>query len=136
MRLIRILHARGFNWDKRRFQSSYFKRIGNGISVIDRDCVFENYNTSICEHIRTFYSIVAGDPIVYWPFESSILGEKARLVSRISTAGDICHYDIENISHKEGRDIFRNYASNANLYICNNDNEDKFSIEKFKDFIK
>lgn len=103
---------------------------------MDRDCVFENYDTPICKHIKIFYSIVAGEPIVYWPFESSILGEKARLVNRPSNTGDICHYDIENLSHKESRDIFRNHASNSNLYICNNDNEDQFSIEKFRDLIK
>ena len=50
----------------------------------------------------------------------------------ISSTGDICHYDIENLPNKESRDIFRKHALNANLIICNNDGEEQFSVEKFK----
>jgi len=97
--------------------------------------VVDNYGTTICNHIRTFYSIVAGEPIVYWPLDSSLLGAKAILVNKESNTGDICHYDIENLSDKERRDIFRNHASNANLYICNNDGEEEFSVEKFRNML-
>jgi hypothetical protein len=53
-------------------------------------------------------------------------------VNIISITGDICHYDIEKLSNKESKDIFRNHALNANLIICNNDGEEQFSVEKFK----
>jgi hypothetical protein len=97
--------------------------------------VVKNYSTTICNHIRIFYSLVAVEPIIYWPFDSSILGTKAILINRKSNTGDICHYDIENLSDKETRDIFRNHASNANLCICNNDGEEEFSVNKFRDML-
>jgi hypothetical protein len=53
-------------------------------------------------------------------------------VNRESDTGDICHYDIENLSHKEGQDIFSRNASNDNFIICNNDDEVPFSIETLK----
>ena len=132
MRLVRILNARWFNWDKGRFQSSSFRKMGSGVSVFDRDCVADNYGTTICGHIRIFYSIVAAEPIVYWQFDSSVLSKTAILVNIISSTCDICHYDIENLPNKESRDIFRKHALNSNLIICNNDGEEQFSVEKFK----
>lgn len=95
----------------------------------------DNYGATICNHISNFYSIVAGEPIVYWEFDSSILGQNARLVNIISSTGDICHYDIENLSNKESRDIFRDHALNANLRICNKNGEEQFSVEKFRDLL-
>jgi hypothetical protein len=50
----------------------------------------------------------------------------------MSSTGDICHYDIENLPNKEGRDLFRNHALNANLIICDNDSEEQFTVEKFR----
>jgi hypothetical protein len=51
-------------------------------------------------------------------------------VNITSSTGDACHYDIQSMSNKESRDIFRDNALNANLYICNNDGDEQFSVEK------
>ena len=56
-------------------------------------------------------------------------------MNRESNTGDICHYDIGNLSNRESRNIFRNYATNDDLFICNNDNEEPFSIEKLNNLI-
>jgi len=97
--------------------------------------VAENYDTTICSHIRTFYATVTGEPIVYWPFDSSILGTKAILEKRESNTGDICHYDIKNLSNKEAKEIFREHAKSNNFFICNPDGEEPFTIEKLKNLI-
>lgn len=95
----------------------------------------DNYSTTICSHIRTFYLIIAGEPIVYWPFDSAILGETALLVNIRSNTGDDCHYDIVNLSNGESRRLFRDHALNANLRICNSDDEKQFSVEEFRDLL-
>ena len=95
----------------------------------------ENYGTAICRHIRAFYSVAAGEPIVYWPFDSSILGAGAILVKRQGDTGDICHYDIEKLSHKEAKEIFGDHALNDNLFFCNSDEEEPFSVNKLKELL-
>jgi hypothetical protein len=109
--------------------------MGSGISVFDRDCVDEHYGTTICDHIRAFYLTVTEEPIVYWSFDSSILGTKAILEKRESNTGDICHYDIENLSHREAEEIFRKHAKSNNFLICNVDDEEPFTIEKLRNLI-
>lgn len=94
-----------------------------------------NYGTTICEHIRTFYSTVTEEPIVYWPFDSSMLAAKSNIVNRESITGDVCHYDIENLSHKQAKEIFRDHASNDNLFICNPDDGEPFTIEKLRSLL-
>lgn len=94
-----------------------------------------NYGTTICNHIKTFYLVATGEPIVYWSFDSMILGEKAVLVNRLSNTGDICHYDIEKLSHREEKNIFSSHVSNGDLFICNNNGEGPFSVEKLKELI-
>lgn len=86
-------------------------------------------------HKNVLFNRCRGTYYIYWPFDLSILGEKAKLVNRASNTGDICHYDIENLSDKETRGIFRNHALNANLSICNNDGAEEFSVYKFRDLL-
>lgn len=95
----------------------------------------EHYGTTICNHIRTFYATVAGEPIVFWPFDSSILGNRAILTNRESNTGDVCHYDIENLKDNKAKGIFKDHAKSDRFLICNVDDDEPFTIEKIKSLI-
>jgi hypothetical protein len=77
--------------------------------------------------------MIAGEPIVYWQFDSEVLGDGVQLVKNVGTTGDDCHYDICQLPRKRGKDIFKENALNQNLRICINNDAIQFSLEVFED---
>jgi hypothetical protein len=124
MDAIRLLHRRHYDYRRRRFTSVAFKNSGEnpGISIIDCDCILNNSN-SICSHIRKFYQRTAGEPPIYWRFNTELLPNKIELEQENSASGDECHYNIRGLSDREARKFFKSYNQKLNLFkTCKNGN--------------
>ena len=121
MEIIRLLHIRHYDRRKQRFTSPAFKNFGNGISVIDQQCI-SNSGRTICEHIIAYYQSVASEPPIFWQFSSDILPQRSSIVPEVSTTGDICHYNIQGLSDKQARQFFKEYCCGiTQLLICRPD---------------
>lgn len=120
MELVRLLSHRHFDPRKARFNSLAFKNTGQepGISVINSDCIRAT-GASICEHIKTYYSGLAGEPAIYWVFSSETLPDGHTLEQETSSTGDICHYNIRGVPDAVARQWFKGYSSDlSNFQVC------------------
>jgi hypothetical protein len=97
-----------------------FKKYGDGISVIQEDCVSKT--STICNHLRKYYSSVDTPPHIFWVFNRDIIPKDCDFIQRDSDTGDKCHYDIVNLSAKKAKKIFNKYNYNGlkNFQICDN----------------
>ena len=123
MELIRLVPKQHFDRTKRRFNRLAFRNSsdGSGISVIASECI-ERLSPSICWHIRYFYSEVSRGPAIFWRFAAEILPTGCRLEQQDSATGDVCHYNIVNLSDGEARQLFQRYASDlAAFQLCEAD---------------
>jgi hypothetical protein len=101
MQAIRIFHIRHYDRHRKRFRSQAFTRFGNGISIIDEECILASGRT-VCEHIKFYYPTTASEPPIFWRFSTDLLPAPYRIVPEISTAGDKCHYDIQELPENKG----------------------------------
>ena len=118
MECVQLIHIRFYDWRKRRFTSLAFRNSTNGgASVIDRACIDVSGN-SVCVHIVTFYpDTVSGDPAIYWEFDTAILPNPHRLEQQTTPSGDVCHYNIHDLSDKQLKTEFR-IVSVSEMSIC------------------
>jgi hypothetical protein len=91
MEYVRLLHPKHYDCQRDEFKSLAFKVYDDGASVVQLACVG---GRGICEHIRTYYRNVGGEPPVFWIFEESILPTGSSLVQKRSDSGDDCHFNI------------------------------------------
>ena len=122
MDAVRLLHPKHYSYKRKRFVSLAFKNSGEvpGISIIDCECLFRTTDT-ICDHIRKYYRITAGEPPIYWRFDTGILPGNFKLEQEDSPAGDECHYNIRGITDKAAKSLFKNYWDKLHLFkICKN----------------
>ena len=62
------------------------------------------------------------EPPIFWIFSTDILPQPSVLVHTISTTGDECHYEIQQLSDRDRRKVFEIYGHDINrLYICAED---------------
>lgn len=123
MEAIRLLHRRHYDYRRRRFTSVAFKNTGEdpGISIIDYECIL-NTSNSICSHIREYYQRTAGEPPIYWRFNTEILPAEIELEQEDSLSGDKCHYNIKGLHDKEARKFFKKYNDKLHLFkTCQDD---------------
>ena len=121
MEAIRLFHIRHYDRRRKRFRSTAFTYFGEGISIIEKQCIITSSMT-ICEHIRTYYPTTASEPPIFWIFSTDILPAPSIIVPTISTTGDHCHYDIRQLSDNQRRNVFEKHAHNiASLRICSSD---------------
>jgi hypothetical protein len=106
MRYIRILRHQHWEKEKGRFDYRSFKKLGDGISVIDKQCV-EQKGGDICRHIATNYRTVTSDPIIFWNIPQAIL--PSHTIKSAPTPSDECHCDIVEISNEEAKKMFYGY---------------------------
>ena len=105
MGLIRIVHQKHYDPRQGRFKSLAFKNYGEGISVIDEDCI-RRLGNSVCDHIRGYYPGVYGEPPVFWRVRDDAY--RGRTVTQSdSFSGDRCHHDIVGLTDKEARRVFK-----------------------------
>lgn len=123
MDAIRLLHRRHYDYRRKRFTSVAFKNTGEnpGISIIDCGCIL-NSNGSICSHIREYYQKTAGEPPIYWRFNTEILPPDIELVQEDSPSGDRCHYNIRGLTDKNARKFFKKYNFDLSLFKTCRDN--------------
>ncbi len=136
MQLIRII-GNYYHKGKRRFTHRCFRIYKDGISVISKDCIESKYKNTICKHINDFYSKPAGFPIVFWCFDSKILGDAAILENKKSDSGDACHYNIIGISNEKAKEIYQSQEKNGNLNLkfCRNMKEKKLIMDQYHDLL-
>ena len=121
MEAIRLFHIRHYDHRRKRFRSTAFTYFGEGIFIIDRQCIIAS-GITICEHIRVYYHTAASEPAIFWIFSTDILPQSSIIVPTISTTGDPCHYDIRQISDSQRRNVFERHAHNiGDLSICSGD---------------
>ena len=122
MELIRILHANHFDRRKKRFTSLAFKNSSNngGISVFDKQCALETGSTA-CQHIGRFYEQITDGQPIFWEFSSERLFASATLEQQDSNTGDVCHYNIKNLTDKDAKKTFIQEQSNSffGINTCN-----------------
>jgi hypothetical protein len=106
MRYIRILRHQHWEKEKGRFDYRSFKKLGDGISVIDKECV-EQKGGDICKHIAAHYRTVTSDPIIFWDIDQEILS--AHQIKNSPSATDDCHCDIVEISNEAAKKMFYGY---------------------------
>lgn len=92
------------------------------------------YHTSVCEHIDLFYSSeqlgrhpIGYPPIVYWLFDSSILGGQATLEPSLGPKGCQCHYDIKGIDDSQAAQVYQKQEDDGllDIHICLEDGTDR-----------
>jgi hypothetical protein len=97
--------------------------------VVHAQCV-ENGGLSICDHIRKFYkSNVAGDPALFWIFESSDLPQSAVLDPNAFRNEDPCHDNVQNLT----KSVCRKMVAAAVVYICANDGIRVATVDDIKE---
>lgn len=118
---IRILPKRHYYADLGRFSSLAFKKHQGGISVILKKCV-SDLNTQLCLHLKEHYSSVDSPPHILWIFDGEILPIDCQIIQEDSPTGDICHYNITNISKGTAKRVFNEYFQSPlmNGHICDN----------------
>lgn len=113
------------HWESKlgRFSSQAFKPSTNGgISVIELECIRAT-GEPICGHLRQFYPHVAGEPPIFWIFPAEFLPNSVHFEQTLSDRGDPCHRNIQGISEKQARKLFKDFAKSHKLtrfLICQN----------------
>ena len=106
MELIRLLNAKHYDPQRGKFTSLAFKNsTGGGVSVVCAECV-SKADVPICDHIAAYYpERVTGKPPIFWKFAVGILPEGWAIEQQTSESGDVCHYNIVNVSDRQLRAI-------------------------------
>lgn len=81
--------------------------------------------------MRIYYASVDTQPIIYWVFDSAILGD-AWLEYSPSESGDVCHINIKNLTNQQAEEIFIHNFVHEECRICLNDLDKPFTREIFK----
>jgi len=136
MQCVRII-GNYYHKGKKRFTFRCFANAKDqSISVLSGECISETYLTSVCFHIRKFYSSSPGKhpighlPIVYWLFDSSILCPQVSIEKQENPCN--CHYVIKNLTNMEAKSIYENELNHGRvaIRICSDDNQEhKFNPE-------
>jgi len=91
--------------------------------LVKEVCVTKR-DSQLCQHLIQFYSSVDTPPHIFWTFNRNILPSHCKLAQRTSISGDVCHYEIRNLSNGEAKRLFNlhvNLPDNIDvLKICNN----------------
>lgn len=97
----------------------------------------------MCDHIKKFYISTVKTPILYCEFSSenftsfkkfNNITQRIDFEQSVSDHGDTCHFDIFNLTDKEG-EKFTNFQVNpTNVKICDFD-ATNFSEEEMSDFL-
>ena len=102
MGFIRLIHIKHWDRKRQRFQSLAFKSsTDNGISVIETECIADR-GRAICEHVRTYYSVVAGEPVIFWEVPDDVY-DGCEFVQETTDTGDDCHYNIVGLAKQRAR---------------------------------
>ena len=120
---IRIIHHLKYIPKLGRFGSNVFANLKGGISIVDLDCVRET-GRSACGHVKKYYpsAIPSPKPPILWIFNSEILPSSCKVEREMSTTGDVCHYNIKELSNNQAKKVFsRSVKSLDDLKICEND---------------
>ena len=121
MELIRILHVNHFDGRRKRFTSLAFKNSSDngGISAFDKQCAIDAGNTA-CQHIRRFYEQIVDEPPIFWEFSPESLFTNVTLEQQDSDTGDVCHYNIKNLTDKNAKKVFKQEQRNSfsGMNIC------------------
>ncbi len=88
-----------------------------GISVIDKTCALRESDT-ICSHIKRYYPIIAGTPIVYWEVPDESIPPLPCLVEQTDGGNkDKCHHEFFNWDSENSEETIRTVPLN-NFQIC------------------
>ena len=99
MECIRLLHPNKYNRKQREFTRPAFRNVDGGLSVVSWDRIQDTGN-SVADHIRRYYQCfpnVAGEPPIFWKFDTDILPPGHAVQQVTSDSGDICHHDVKGL---------------------------------------
>ena len=125
MELVLLLHISQYDEQLSRFRSTCFENSGDGtgVSTFVQECA-EAASGSVCRHARAFYGRVAGEPPIFWRFDSAILPDGHSLDTQPSDTGDDCHRNIEGLSNNRAKKFFKkrmNPGAAPAIEICHGD---------------
>ena len=132
---VRILPKKQFIKRIGRFASVAFKNLRGGISVIQRDCIIDGGRT-ICGHLTHFYKSLDESPHVFWAFDADvILPEDVEFEQEDSHSGDICHYNIRQVSNGKAKKIFtEHFETFRDAQICDGEAHRILTEEDISEF--
>src|SRR4051794_40270187 len=110
MELVRFAHPQHFSPENGQYKDLAFtnSRKRGGISVIDKGCAVDA-SPNLCEHLTHYYDErTTGDPPVFFIFNEEELPSNYRLEQHTSASGDICHYNIQDVSNNRAEKWFKN----------------------------
>jgi hypothetical protein len=88
------------------------------LSVVQVECI-DGTARSICDHARRFYPTVASEPPIYWRFAEAVFPAGTPIVQETSDSGDECHHNVEGMSDKALKKIFKAVDFHA-FEVCQN----------------
>lgn len=92
------------------------------------------YQISTCQHLNLFYSTVDQEPILYWVFESEILGNAVLECEMPGPdEGNKCHINVKNLTNDAAEIIFKNNFRFTECKICSGGSDHEFSKKLFKE---
>lgn len=123
MFLIRTLHIRKYDPNRRRFPSNCFHPLGDGISVFKEDCALQKSNNLICQHINYYYPTTVGTPVIYCRIDAVHLANAPGFENMIiehtpSISGDDCHVDIKNVNKKQSGNYAKANFRPPAIFMC------------------
>ncbi len=96
-----------------------FQKRGGGISVIDKQCIFDK-GYSICSHLKAFYFRDRNEAPLFFELTDIELPDGHSIEREVSTTGDECHYNIEGISWNKQEKFFKS------KFVDKNDSEETY----------
>jgi len=88
---------------------------------------------STCQHLNLFYSTVDQEPLLYWIFDSEILGDATLQSDLPGPEGNKCHINAKNLTDDQAGEIFKNNFNFTDCNICSDGINHQFSSELFKE---
>jgi hypothetical protein len=87
------------------------------MSVFELTCA-EAASGLVCDHIRTFYKSIGGEPPVFYILEETELPPGYKIEAVRSDSGDECHRDVTGVSNGQIKKAFKDRRHWNNFFIC------------------
>lgn len=82
-------------------------------------------DTTECAYLRHYYPKVAENPVVLWPLDTACIQEEypeAAFESSLNDRGDVCHWDLKNLSDNKAIRIYKKRCPPTHFLLCEDGN--------------